>query len=139
MKNNLLKYGAVAAVFATAGYLIGHKGDEKPAASNTPAASTSHTAPTSAQPQYRFSGALSEQFYRPVSGGATFYELGADNKLVNKGTFDISTCIEITDGHEGVETAAVKISNPWKPNDSFKGYVYKDELTRAPECKPAGP
>lgn len=138
MKSALLKYGAVAAVFTTAGYLIGHQSNAPQSEPARPGMSAPAGTPTPARPTYRDTSALSEQFYRPASS-ASFYELGAGNKLVYKGSFPISTCIEILDGHAGIETARVKIASQWKPDDSFTGYIYKDELVRAPECKPEGP
>lgn len=95
------------------------------------------------QPRYRDTRALTEQFYRAVPAGAAYYELYQVSQtkydLAYKRTIIDGRCIEVTDGHEGIETAAVRIPAPWKDGGVMEGYIYKDELVPAPECKPAGP
>ena len=77
---------------------------------------------------------LPQGFYKATSGGAELIDpaYGFNNVITTLGR---NTCLRVIDGKTNAEHAHVELRLDKPPEERVRGYVRKDELRPAPECR----
>jgi hypothetical protein len=125
MAHRVLKYGAIAAAFATAA-VIAHElwPAPQPVSSSAPAADNNRAPQPSP---------LAPGFYRPTSDTTNLYQ--ASNGLLEvKSVLNTGACVEVVEGPLQQGYAPVRLRTDDTPPTAVMGYMVPAALRRAPEC-----
>lgn len=125
MANRVLKYGALAAAFATAVYAVHELWPSAQPASSSAPATDNNRAPQTPP--------LAPGFYRPTSDTAYLYQ-GSNGLLEVKSVLNTGACVEVVEGSPQHGYAPVRLRTDDTPPTAVLGYMVPAGLRRAPEC-----